>query len=87
VVTSAGFTKTMAPRDEKTTSEEFIPRPVLDVHDFYRNFAAAIDGGEGQIVTHKQLLRSMMVMEAAFRSDALGAPVAVEDVETEARTL
>ena len=53
----------------------------------YRNFAAAIDGGEGQIVTHKQLLRSMMVMEAAFRSDALGAPVAVEDIETEARTL
>jgi hypothetical protein len=36
-------------------------------------------------VTHKQLARSMRVMEAAFRSDALGAPVAFEDIETEPR--
>ena len=87
VVTSAGFTKTMAPRDEKTTSEEFIPRPALDVHDFYRNFADAIDGKATQIVTHKQLMRSMKIMEAAFESDAKRAPVAFEDIETEQRTI
>lgn len=85
VVTSAGFTKTMAPRDEKTTVEEFIPRPALHVHDFYRNFADAIDGKVRQHVTHKQLMRSMRVMEAAFRSDAIGAPVPFEDIETEPR--
>ena len=87
VVTSAGFTKTMAPRDGKTTFEEIIPRPELDVHDFYRNFADAIDGKATQIVTHNQLRRSMKIMEAAFASDALGAPVAFEDIETEPRTI
>ena len=87
VVTSAGFTKTMAPRDEKTTAEEFIPRPALDVHDFYRNIADAIDGKATQIVTHKQLMRSMKIMEAAFESDAKRAPVAFEDIETEQRTI
>ena len=87
VVTSAGFTKTMAPRDGKTTYEEIIPRPELDVHDFYRNFADAIDGKATQIVTHNQLRRSMKIMEAAFASDALGAPVAFEDIETEPRTI
>ncbi len=85
VVTSAGFTKTMAPRDAKTTVEEFIPRPELDVHDFYRNFADAIDGHAAQHVTHAQLMRSMKVMEAAFRSDALGLPVDFEDMDTEPR--
>ena len=87
VVTAAGFTKTMAPRDEKTTYEEIIPRPEVDVHDFYRNFADAIDGKATQIVTHKQLMRSMKIMEAAFESDAKRAPVAFEDIETEQRTI
>ena len=82
VVTSAGFTKTMAPRDKRTTIEEVIPRPELDVHDFYRNFVAAIDGEETQIVTHAQLLRSMKIMEAAFASDEAGVPVTVDDEPT-----
>ena len=87
VVTSAGFTKTMAPRDEKTTVEELVPRPELDVHDFYRNFVAAIDGEQSQIVTHRQLMRSMRIMEAAFASDAARAPIAFEDIETEPRAM
>lgn len=87
VVTNAGFTKTMAPRDEKTTVEEIIPRPEVDVHDFYRNFAAAIDGEATQIVTHAQLLRSMRIMEAAFRSDALGIPVDIDDFNTNDRVI
>lgn len=87
VVTSAGFTKTMAPRDEKTTYEEIIERPVMDVHDFYRNFADAIDGKATQIVTHAQLRRSMRIMEAAFKSDEIGAPVDFEDVPTNDRVI
>ena len=79
VVTAAGLTKTMAPRDEKTISESFIRRPESDVHDFYRNFCAAIDGKETQIVTHEQLMRVMRVMEAAFESDRLGRPVDFSD--------
>ena len=79
VVTAAGLTKTMAPRDGKTIAEYEVPQPESDVHDFYRNFAAAIDGKAEQIVTHAQMLRVMKVMEAAFKSDALGTPVEIDD--------
>ncbi len=79
VVTAAGLTKTMAPRDEKTITESIIERPVSDVHDFYRNFVRAIDGREEQLITHRQLMRVMKIMEAAFESDRLGAPIAFPD--------
>lgn len=75
VITAAGLTKTMAPRDAKTTTETIIPRPESDVHDFYRNFCDAIDGNTKQIVTHQQLMRVMRIMEAAFLSDKMGKPV------------
>ncbi len=79
VVTAAGLTKTMAPRHEKTIQHSEIVRPQSDVHDFYRNVCLALDGKAEQIVTHKQLMRVMKVMEAAFRSDMLGIPVAITD--------
>jgi len=81
VVTAAGLTKTMAPRNSKTTKEETISRPESDVHDFYRNFTAAIDGREEQLITHDQLRRCMRIMEAAFESDRLGRPVDFEDID------
>ncbi len=80
VVTAAGLTKTMAPRDEKTTVTYEIERPASDVHDFYRNFVAAINGEAVQLVRHGQMMRVMKIMEAAFASDAIGAPVAFDDV-------
>ncbi len=79
VVTAAGLTKTMAPRDENTITTEQSPPPVSDVHDFYRNVCLALDGKEEQLVKHDQLMRVMRIMEAAFRSDELGVPVAIED--------
>ena len=79
VVTAAGLTKTMAPRDEKTVAESEITRPTSDVHDFYRNVCAAIDGKEEQIVTHAQIMRVMKIMEAAFKSDELNQVIDVED--------
>ena len=79
VVTAAGLTKTMAPRDAKTTKKYSIPRPTSDVHDFYRNFCAAIDGQETQIVTHEQLMRVMLVMETALQSNALKKSIRFED--------
>ncbi len=79
VVTAAGLTKTMAPRDEKTIEMVSSPLPASDVHDFYRNVCLAMDGKEEQIVKHGQLMRVMKIMEAAFRSDELGAPVAIDD--------
>ncbi|MBQ9469211.1 MAG: Gfo/Idh/MocA family oxidoreductase [Clostridia bacterium] len=68
VQTAAGLTKTMAPRDEITTDTYEIERPVSDVHDFYRNFTAAMDGKAEQTVTHKQMLRDLKIITTAFRS-------------------
>ena len=79
VVTSAGLTKTMAPRDEKTVDESWLDRPVSDVHDFYRNFTRAMDGKEEQLVTHAQMRRDLRIIEAAFESDRLGAVVKFVD--------
>lgn len=79
VVTAAGLTKTMAPRDAKTTSKTIIPRPVSDVHDFYRNVCAAIDGQAEQIVTHKQLMRVMLIMEAALHSAEIKQVIPFKD--------
>jgi predicted dehydrogenase len=79
VITAAGITRTMAPRDERTLAERFIPRPESDVHNFYRNFVAAIDGREKQIVTHPQVMRVMKIMEAAFESDRLRRPIDFSD--------
>ena len=78
VVTAAGLTKTMAPRDSKTITESEILRPESDVHDFYRNVCRAIDGKEHQLITHEQLMRVMKLIEACFLSDKLGKPVEVD---------
>ncbi len=78
VITAAGITKTMAPRDDKSIAKKYIPQPVADVHDFYRNFVRAIDGKEPQIVTHHEMMVDMKIMEAAFESDRTGLPVDVD---------
>ena len=70
VLTAAGITKTMAPRDEITLDEYDVERPVSDVHDFYRNFCGALNGKEELIVTHNEVRRVMQVMETAFESAA-----------------
>ena len=75
VVTAAGLTKTMAPRNKNTITEYTIPNPASNVHEFYMNFRDAIDGKAEQIVTHKELMRVMRVMEACFASDEAKAPV------------
>ncbi len=77
VQTAAGITKTMAPRDEITLKEYEVDRPVSDVHDFYRNFCAAVDGREPQLITHAEVRRVMQVMEAAFASAESGQTVTV----------
>ncbi len=79
VVTAAGLTKTMAPRNEATVEETDFEGPEVDVHDFYRNVCLAIDGRAEQLVTHAQQIRLMKLMEACFASDAKGAPVAIDD--------
>ena len=78
VQTAAGLTKTMAPRDEITTDTYEVERPVSDVHEFYRNFCAAIDGKAVQFVTHEQMLRDLAVIEAAYKSVKTGRPTVLK---------
>lgn len=80
VETAAGLTKTMAPRDEITTRSYELDRPVSDVHDYYRNFCAAIEGKETQIVTHPQMRRVLRVIEAAFESVEKNQVMPFEDI-------
>lgn len=72
VVTAAGLTKTMAPRTSETIKEYPLPRIASDVRDFYRNVIAAINGEATQLITHEQIMRSMKLMEALFRSSETG---------------
>ncbi|MBQ7377314.1 MAG: Gfo/Idh/MocA family oxidoreductase [Clostridia bacterium] len=68
VQTAAGITKTMAPRDEVTVDTFEWTRPTSDVHDFYRNFTAAIDGKAEMLIKPGEIRRVMQVMEGAFES-------------------
>ena len=68
VVNGSGLTKTMAPRDSITVDEYDIPKPVSDVHDYYRNFTRAIDGVEEQMVTHDQMRCILKIIMDAFKS-------------------
>ena len=58
----------MAPRDSVTTDTYEIERPASDVHDYYRNFVAAMDGKATQIVTHEQMRTVLKVIMTAFQS-------------------
>jgi len=75
VETAAGLTKTMAPRDEVTTDTYRVARPQSDVHDYYRNIAAAIDGKATQFVTHEQMRIDLKVIMKAFESVETGMTV------------
>ena len=72
---ASGLTKTMAPRNELTTDTYEVPLPDSDVHDFYRNVCAAIEGKEELHVKIDQVMRVFKVMEAAIESAETGNPV------------
>lgn len=69
VQNAAGITKTMAPRDSLTLDEYDIERKTSDVHNFYRNFVAATEGREEQLIKNCEVRRVLSVMEACFKSD------------------
>ena len=75
VLTAAGITKTMAPRDEITLDCKELERPTSDVHDFYRNFIGAINGECEQFILHEQSRKVLEVVMAAFESVEKHAPV------------
>lgn len=78
VQNAAGITKTMAPRDSLTLDEYDLERRTSDVHNFYRNFVAAVDGKEEQLIKNCQVRRVLSVMEACFKSDETHQTLSVE---------
>ena len=68
VQTSAGWTKTMAPRTADTITEYPLPEVNVTLKDYYRNIARVVHGEESQWITHEQMLRDMRFMEACFYS-------------------
>lgn len=68
IVTSAGLTKTMAPRTEDTIKEEGVPFVESDLRDYYRNIMAAVEGKEEQLVKNDEVMRVLKLMEAIFES-------------------
>lgn len=77
VQAAAGITKTMAPRDDVTLDIYKAARPISDVHDFYRNFCAVLDGKADIAVTHNEVRRVMQIMEACFESSNKGQLIEV----------
>lgn len=75
VVTAAGLTKTMAPRTEETIQQFPLPEVQSDVRDFYRNLIESAEGRAEQIVKHREILRSMKLMEAILLSGQSGEAV------------
>ncbi len=80
VYTSAGPTKTMAPRPIETIEEIELPKVSVDCRDFYRNFVAAVEDREELIVTPKQALRLMKIIDAIFESAKRGECIKGFDV-------
>ena len=78
VQNAAGITKTMAPRDNLTLDKYDVERPTSDVHNFYRNYCAAVNGTEQQLIKNCQVRRVLAVMEACFKSDELGQTLEVD---------
>ena len=78
VVTAAGITKTMAPREDD--SVETMPFPLVYAAPgaFYQNVVRCIRGEETQAVQLSQVKRVMRLIEAAKRSALLGQPVSFE---------
>ena len=68
VYTSAGPTKTMAPRPVETIDELPLPIENPDCADYYRNFIAALESREELIVKPEQCLKVMQVIDATFLS-------------------
>lgn len=71
----SGITKTMAPRDEKTTRTLELAIPALEPFAYLTNFCAAADGAEALAVTREQALSVLKVIDAAFASAESGGPV------------
>lgn len=78
VQTASGITKTMAPRDEVALEKYEVEIPSSDVHEFYRNFCAAVDGKDELLIIPSEVRRILRVMELALKSAEKGQAIHIE---------
>ncbi len=78
IVTAAGLTKTMAPRTDDSIQDVELPKVTADIHDYYKNVVATINGEEEIIVKNTEVMRVFKLMEACFKSSELGQVVDFE---------
>jgi predicted dehydrogenase len=74
VYTAAGPTRTMAPRPQHSKTELKLPNVSAPngVGEFYKNFAAAVEGVAELAVKPEQCLRVMKVIDLLFESNRAG---------------
>ncbi len=71
--------KTITPRDEITSDTYKLGIPKSDVHDFYRNICAAIDGEKEQLIKPRESFRVLKTMKAAFASVDAGPVITLDE--------
>jgi scyllo-inositol 2-dehydrogenase (NADP+) len=76
--TAAGLTKTMAPRTDDTIREEPVTFVKADIHDFYRNVAAVIEGRAKPLIKADEVMRVFKLMEAIRGSAESGRVIDFE---------
>lgn len=81
VYTAAGPTRTMAPRPIETIEECALPTVQTDARDYYVNFCNALHGTEQLIVTPREMIAVMRVVDAIFKSANEHRAVAPESSE------
>jgi scyllo-inositol 2-dehydrogenase (NADP+) len=77
VQTSAGPTRTMAPRPKETIDELQLPEVNTDWADFYRNVIEVLDEDRELIVKPAEVMRVLKVIEACFSSAETGKTIEV----------
>ena len=82
VKSAAGYTKTMAPREDNSIEMLSLPPVQSDVCDFYRGVIAALDGTSASPIPNRDILRVMRLIDKAFESDRLGQTVDLENNES-----
>ncbi len=75
VYTSAGPTRTMAPRPKHTVTELPLPEVRPNWSDYYENIAGVLNGEAELIVKPEQALRVMTLIDTIFESDKAGKPI------------
>ena len=78
VQTSAGPTRSMAPRPKETLEELPLPEVQTDWADYYHNILAVLDGKEELIVKPEQVRKVLQVMAAIFESSATGKAIKID---------